>query len=106
MPVQPPPIGGQEDRPVAALADRQVDRSCCARRQRDGDDLAALAGDNQGPVPTLEAQGADLGAGCLGHPQPVEASREIRAWSPGGPDPAATSIAPSSLRSSPVACDS
>jgi hypothetical protein len=40
--VQPPPIRNQEDRPVAAFADGQVDRPRGARRQRDGDDLAAL----------------------------------------------------------------
>ena len=37
---------------------------------------------------------------------PLSASSEISACSPGGPSPAATSSSPSSLRSSPVACDS
>ena len=37
---------------------------------------------------------------------PLRASSEISACSAGGPSPAATSSAPSSLRSSPVACDS
>ncbi len=36
---------------------------------------------------------------------PFSASKEISACSPGGPSPAATSSAPSSLRSSPVACE-
>jgi hypothetical protein len=40
MPVQPLAVGGQEYRPVSALADGQVDRPGGARRQRDGDDLA------------------------------------------------------------------
>jgi hypothetical protein len=44
VPVQSAAIGSQEERPVAALADGQIDRSRGARRQRDGDDLAALAG--------------------------------------------------------------
>jgi hypothetical protein len=46
MAVQPPPIGRQEDRPFHALADRQVDRLGGARRERDRDDLPALAGDH------------------------------------------------------------
>src|SRR6476661_9018701 len=72
MPVQPPPVRGQEHRPFGALADGQVDRPSGARRQRDGDDLAALAGDGQGPVAALDAQSLDVGAGCFGDPQPVE----------------------------------
>jgi hypothetical protein len=39
---------------------------------RDGDDLAALAGDHQGPVPALDAQVLDAGAGGFRHAQPVE----------------------------------
>ena len=44
VPVQPPPVSGQEDRPLGTLADGQVDRPGRARCQRDGDDLAALCG--------------------------------------------------------------
>jgi len=65
MPVQPPPVRGQEHRPFGALADGQVDRPRRARRQRDDDDLAALAGDRQRPVPALQAQLLDVGAGGL-----------------------------------------
>jgi hypothetical protein len=43
-----------------------------ARRERDRDDLAALAGDDESPVPALDGQGLDIGAGGFGHPQPVE----------------------------------
>jgi len=70
--VQPPAVGGQEDRPVAALADGQVDRPGGARREWDGNDLAALAGDHQSPVATLGAQGLDVGTGGFGDPQPVQ----------------------------------
>jgi hypothetical protein len=63
VPVQPPPIRGQEDRPVRALADGQVDRPGGTRRQRDGDHLAALPGDREGPVPAIEAQVLYVGAG-------------------------------------------
>ena len=61
VPVQPPPVRGQEHRPAGALADGQVDRPGRARRKRDGDHLAALAGDGQGPVPALQAQVLDVG---------------------------------------------
>jgi hypothetical protein len=47
-PVQPPPVRGGEQRPDGPLAGRQVDRPGRSGRQRDGDDLAALAGDDQG----------------------------------------------------------
>jgi hypothetical protein len=71
VPVQPPPVRSQEHRPVRAFADGEVDRPGGARCQRDGDDLASLAGDGQGPVPAFEAQVLDVGAGCFGDPQPV-----------------------------------
>ena len=64
VPVQPPPpVCGQEHRPAGALADGQVDRPCRARRQRDGDHLAALAGDGQGAVAAFQAQVIDVRAG-------------------------------------------
>jgi hypothetical protein len=40
-----------------------------------GDNLAALAGDGQRPVPALEAQVLDVGAGSLGDPQPVQSQQ-------------------------------
>jgi hypothetical protein len=55
VPVQPPPVRREEDRSLASLADSQIDRPRGAWRQRDGDDLAALAGDDQGPVPAFQA---------------------------------------------------
>jgi hypothetical protein len=72
VPVQPAAIGSQEDGSFAAFADGQVDRPRCARRERDGDDLAALAGDHQGPVPALDAEGLDVRASGFGNAQPVE----------------------------------
>ena len=106
MPVQPPAIGSQEDRPFAAFADGQVDRPRGAWRERDSDDLAALAGDHQGPVPALDAQASMSAPVASETRSPLRASREISACSAGGPSPAATSSAPSSLRSRPVAWDS
>jgi hypothetical protein len=72
VPVQPPPVRGQEHRTISAFAGGQVDRPRGPRRQRDSDDLAALAGDGQRPVPALQAQLLDVGAGGLRDPQPVQ----------------------------------
>jgi hypothetical protein len=55
VPVQPPPVRREEDRSLASLADGQVDRPRGARRQGDGDDLAALVGDDQGAVTAFQA---------------------------------------------------
>jgi hypothetical protein len=55
VPVQPPPVCGQEHRPAGALADGQVNRPRRARCQGDGDDLSALAGDRQHPVAAFQA---------------------------------------------------
>jgi hypothetical protein len=106
VPVQPPTVRGLEHWPAGTFADGQVDRPGGPRRQRDDDDLAALVGDGQCPVPAFQSQVLDVGAGGLGDPQPSSASSEISACSTGGPSPAATSEAPSSLRSSATAWDS
>ena len=72
VPVQPPPVRGQEHRPVGSFADGQVDRAGGARCQRDRDDLSALAGDRQGPVPAFQAQVLDVGAGSLRDPKAIQ----------------------------------
>src|SRR6266700_1956483 len=72
VPVQAAFAFGEEDRRVAAFAGGQVDRPGGARGERDGDDLAALAGNGQGPVATLQAQVLYISAGGLGDPQPVQ----------------------------------
>ena len=106
VPVQPPSVRSQEYRPVSSFPDGQVDRPGGARRQRDRDDLAALTGDRQCPVPTFQAQVLDVGAGRLGDPQPVQGEQGDQRMLSAEPSPAATSRAPSSLRSSAVAWDS
>jgi hypothetical protein len=65
-------VRGEEDRTVGTLADGQVDRPGRAWRQRDRDDLAALAQDGQGPMAPLEPERFDVCAQRLGHPQPVD----------------------------------
>jgi hypothetical protein len=106
VPVQPLPGSGQEDGAAGAFAGGQVDRPRGPRRERDHRPLAALPHDGQGPVAAFGAESLDVGAGGLGDPQPLSASSETSACSTALPIPAATSRAPTSLRSSPVACDS
>jgi hypothetical protein len=72
VPVQPASARGEEHRAACSLADGQVDRPGGAGRERDGDDLAALAGDHQRAVTALEAQVLDVGAGGFLHAQPVK----------------------------------
>ena len=72
MPVQPPPVSGQEERAITSFCDGQVDRSGGAGRERDGDHLAGLASDDQGPVPALQAQVLDVRAGRFGDAQPIQ----------------------------------
>jgi len=72
VPVQPATVSGQEYRSFAALPDGQVDRPRGTRCERDGDDLAALAGDHQYPVAALDARSLDAGASGFGDPQPIE----------------------------------
>jgi hypothetical protein len=71
-PCRPLFVRAGEDRSLGALSNGQVDRPRGAWRERDGDNLAALAGDNQGSVPAFEVQVLDAGAGGFGHPEPVE----------------------------------
>jgi hypothetical protein len=47
--------------PLQALADGQIDRSGGARRQLDGDDLAALPEHGLGAVPALESKLVNVG---------------------------------------------
>jgi hypothetical protein len=70
--VEAPTVGTGEDWSVESLADGQVDRSGGAGSERDGDDLAALAKNGQGPVTPLQAEPVDVGSGGLRHSQPVE----------------------------------
>jgi hypothetical protein len=55
-----------------------------ARGERSGDDLAALAGDDQGPVAALEAQVLDVGARDS---EPVEREPGDRGVLGGRPEP-------------------
>jgi hypothetical protein len=83
VPVQSPAAQGEKDGSFAALADGQVDCPRGARGERDRDDLAARAGDRQGPVAPPGAQVLDAGAGGFGDPQPV-AGRQRDQRVPGG----------------------
>lgn len=99
-------VATAENRALATLADCKVDGAGGAWGDGDGDDLAALAHDGQSSMSPLEAECLDIGTGRLRDPQSVERENERRACSAAAPSPAATRRAPTSLRSSPVACDS
>ena len=66
------PSAARNTGPSVRSPDGQVDRPGRAGRQRDGHHLAALTGDRQRPVPALQAQVLDVGAGGLRDPQPVQ----------------------------------
>jgi hypothetical protein len=70
--VHPLSVRAEEDRPVEAFTDGEVDRPGGARRERDGDDLAALAQDGEGAVAAFDAEGVDVGAEGFGDPQAVD----------------------------------
>jgi hypothetical protein len=65
VPVESPTVRCEEQRALSALADGEVDRSAGAGRERDGDDLAALAGNHQSAVAAFAAHVLDVGAGGL-----------------------------------------
>jgi hypothetical protein len=106
MPVQPTAIRNQEQRPVTALADGQVDRPGGARRERDRDDLAALAGDHQGAVPAFDAQGLDVGTGGLGDTQPVEGQQRDQHMLGGLTEAGGDQQRAELVAMGPMACDS
>jgi len=97
----------EEDRALDPLPDGQVDGACRARGERDGDDLAALAQQREGAMAALDAESLDVGAECFRDTEPVDRQQGDEGVPAGPtPKPAATSSAPTSFRSSPVAPDS
>ncbi len=70
--VEPATVTVAEDGPGLAVPDSQVNGPSGARRERHGGGLVAFAGHEQGAMPTLQCQVGDIGAQCLGDPQPVE----------------------------------
>jgi hypothetical protein len=89
VPVQPAAIRGEEDRSFGTFADGQVDGPGGARRERNGHQLAALAGDHQGAVAALDAERFDVGSGGFRDPKTVEGKQGdecvLRRWpEPGG----------------------
>jgi len=59
-----------------------------------------------GSAPALQPEVLDAGAGRLADPQPVQRQQGEQGMPGGRPEPGAARIAPNSLRSSAVACDS
>jgi hypothetical protein len=70
------------------LADGQVERPGGARRERDGDDLAALIRVMvRVRVAALEAEVLDVGAGGFGDPQPVQGQQGDQGMLACSPEP-------------------
>ena len=80
---RPCPFTARKTWSFAALADGQVDGPRGPRRERDGDDRAALTGDDRGPVAALDAGGLDVRAGGLADPQAVDGPQADQGM-PGG----------------------
>ena len=99
--VQPPAVRSQEDRPIAALADGQVDRPGGARRSGMMTTLPPLRLITRVRCPCSTPSRSMFAPVASETRSPFRASSEISACSAGRPSPAATSSAPSSLRSSP-----
>ncbi|MEU4712909.1 hypothetical protein AB0F73_04490 [Micromonospora purpureochromogenes] len=72
VPVHPRPEGVAQDRPAVAAVDRPIDCPRYRWRQRDQDDLAALAADPQDPVAVSLTEVADVGTAGIEDPQPEE----------------------------------
>ena len=76
--VHPGAAAVEQDRPAGAGADRAVDGPADRWRQRDEDDLGALAAHAQHPVAVFFAEVGDVSAGGFEDPQ----TRAARAWPP------------------------
>jgi hypothetical protein len=71
--VHPGAAAVEQDRPADAVSDRPVDGPANRGRQRDQDDLGALAAYAQHPVAVLFAEVGDVRSGGLEDPQAQEA---------------------------------
>jgi hypothetical protein len=103
MTVEALTVASQQDGPLGPLADGQVDRSCCAWRERDGDNLGALAPHRQRAVPAFEAERLDVSSERLGDPQTVDRQQRdervvARGGEPGGDEQCADLVAVKSVR--------
>src|SRR5260221_3284412 len=106
VPVQPSAIGGEEDRAFTPLANRKVDSTGGARGKGMVTILPPLRVMVSVRWPRSWPRASVFAPVASETLSPLSASSEISACSAAGPRPAATSRAPSSLRSRPVACDS
>jgi hypothetical protein len=103
MAVHPLATGAQEDGAGQPLADSQVDGSRRARRERHGYDLATLALDGERAVARSSPRASMSAPIASETRKPFSANSEMSACSTAAPSPAATSRAPTSLRSRPMA---
>ncbi|WP_228819371.1 hypothetical protein [Nocardia transvalensis] len=73
MPIHPPSPGVQQDRADVAVADRTLDAAPDRWRERDQDDLAALADHAQDSVTVFFSDIADVASAGFEDPQPEQA---------------------------------
>jgi hypothetical protein len=106
VPVKTPPVAIEKDRTLRALADGQIDRPGGVRRQRYGDDLAALRRMVRVRWPRSRPSASMSAPNASETRSPLIANSDTSACSAGPPRPAATSSAPTSVRSRPTAWDS
>ena len=106
VPVQSPSVRGDEQRPLGALADRQIDRLAVRGASGMVTTLPPLRVMTRVRWPRSRPRCSMSAPVASDTRSPLSASREISACSAGAPSPAATRSAPNSLRSRAVACDS
>ena len=76
MPVHPGAAGVDQDRAARTRSDRSVDGPADGRRQRDQDNLGALAAHAQHSVAVFLAEVGDVCSGGLEDPQAQQAEHE------------------------------
>ena len=92
MAVEALPVGPSENRSLTSLTDGEIDCPGSARREGDGDDLAASAQHCQGAMSPLETKRFDVRPRGFRHPESVEREQRdaerVRSPAPGRPPPA------------------
>jgi hypothetical protein len=106
VPVESLTSDSNKDRPFAALSDRQIDGAWVRGASGTVATLPPLRVIVRVRWPRSSPNASTLAPIASETRNPFNASRLMSAWSPALASPAATSIAPTSLRSKPVACDS
>ena len=65
-------VGAEEEWPFAAFADREIDRTCGTRRERDDHGLGAFTQDRENAVASLETERLDVRPGRFRNAKSIE----------------------------------